>query len=650
MSKIEKVISISLDDKTKTGLDKIEQTFKDVDSSIKKAEGTSANLRKELKQLQNDLLSGKFTGEEFKQAEQRAGELKDTISDLSAKIKVLGSDTRTLDGVISAAEGLAGGFAIAQGAAALFGDENKELEKALLKVQSAMAILNGIQAVANVLQKESAARVLASTIIERIRNFVKTGSVALNKQETASTVALTVATGAQTVATQGATLATKALRIALISTGIGAIVVGVMALVAAWNEYNDTAEESTETQKDLNDEIEEGIKANERYRLSTNELNDIVKLRTKIALEEARKRGASDKEMRDIEAAGIQEQINNITKIIQAQRYRTTITREERKALVEEQKGLQDELTLLIAKGETDDFLAKKAADKKREDERIKRFEKEKAETIKNGEDIQAALNRIAQKRLDEEQAYKDKAAAILKGVSESNETPAQKLEREYRENLAILEKAHANTLTLTAKFITDKKALEDAAAEETKRKQLSDEQAIADAKLAIQNSYLDSLAGLAGIVGALAGKNKDLQRIALIAESAAGIAKIIINTQAANSAAVLKYAPLPGGQALSAAEIVANKISAGIGIAANVVATSKALSAIGGGGGVSSSSVGGAAPQAQFNIVGQGPANRLSETVANREQQPLRAYVVGSDVTSQQSLDRNKINNSTFL
>jgi len=58
----------------------------------------------------------------------------------------------------------------------------------------------------------------------------------------------------------------------------------------------------------------------------------------------------------------------------------------------------------------------------------------------------------------------------------------------------------------------------------------------------------------------------------------------------------------------------------------------------------------GAAAPQAQFNIVGQGPANRLAETVANREQQPLRAYVVGSDVTSQQSLDRNKINNSTFL
>ena len=643
MSKIEKVISISLDDKTKTGLDKIEQTFKDVDSSIKKAEGTSANLRKELKQLQNDLLSGKFTGEEFKQAEQRAGELKDTISDLSAKIKVLGSDTRTLDGVISAAEGLAGGFAIAQGAAALFGDENKELEKALLKVQSAMAILNGIQAVANVLQKESAARVLASTIIERIRNFVKTGSVALNKQETASTVALTVATGAQAAATEGATIATKALRIALISTGIGAIVIGVVALVAAWKEYNSTA-------KDTEKEEEKRKKSLELTNQILQQQIDELDTQTYLELNNAKKRGASEKELYNIKLKALKDE----EMLLEKYKAFNNLSTEDNKKTADRIVEIQKERIKLTSDFETEDYLKNKKAREDRaaeaEKKRKEKFEKEKAETIKNGEDIQASLNRIAQKRLDDEQAYKDKAAAILKGVSQSNETPAQKLEREYRENLAILEKAHANTLTLTAKFITDKKALEDADAKETKRKQLSDEQAIADAKLAIQNSYLDSLAGLAGIVGALAGKNKDLQRIALIAESAAGIAKIIINTQAANSAAVLKYAPLPGGQALSAAEIVANKISAGIGIAANVVATSKALSAIGGGGSASSSSVGGAAPQAQFNIVGQGPANRLSETVANREQQPLRAYVVGSDVTSQQSLDRNKINNSTFL
>ena len=154
MSDLKKVISIDLSDNTKQGFDNIEQTFKDVDNSIKKAEGTTNNLRTELKQLQKDLLSGKFTGEEFVQATNRAGELRDSIGDLNARIKVLGSDTRTLDGLIGAAEGIAGGFALAQGAAGLFGSENDALEKSLLKVQSSMAVLQGLQAVANTYKKK----------------------------------------------------------------------------------------------------------------------------------------------------------------------------------------------------------------------------------------------------------------------------------------------------------------------------------------------------------------------------------------------------------------------------------------------------------------------------------------------------------------
>jgi len=223
MSKIEKVISISLDDKSKTGLDKIEQTFKDVDSSIKKAEGTSVNLRRELKQLQNDLLAGKFTGEEFKQAEQRAGELKDTIADLSAKIKVLGSDTRTLDGLIGAAEGLAGGFAIAQGAAALLGGENKQLEETLLKVQSSLAILNGIQAVANVLQKESAASVLISTTAQNL----------------------------YTLAVGESTGALRIFRLALAATGIGLLIIAIGELIANWDKLSQAIGGSTQKMKDL---------------------------------------------------------------------------------------------------------------------------------------------------------------------------------------------------------------------------------------------------------------------------------------------------------------------------------------------------------------------------------------------------------------
>ena len=45
------------------------------------------------------------------------------------------------------------------------------------------------------------------------------------------------------------------------------------------------------------------------------------------------------------------------------------------------------------------------------------------------------------------------------------------------------------------------------------------------------------------------------------------------------------------------------------------------------------------------FNVVGNNGINQLAQL----QQQPIKAYVVGSDVTTQQALDRNRINNSTL-
>lgn len=73
-----------------------------------------------------------------------------------------------------------------------------------------------------------------------------------------------------------------------------------------------------------------------------------------------------------------------------------------------------------------------------------------------------------------------------------------------------------------------------------------------------------------------------------------------------------------------------------------------------GSGGGASAGSDGGGggaqAPQANFNIVGSSGTNQLAQSINNKQNQPIQAYVVGSQVTSQQALDRNKQDNSTFL
>lgn len=48
-----------------------------------------------------------------------------------------------------------------------------------------------------------------------------------------------------------------------------------------------------------------------------------------------------------------------------------------------------------------------------------------------------------------------------------------------------------------------------------------------------------------------------------------------------------------------------------------------------------------------QFNMVGTSGINQLAQSVA--QDRPLRAYVVGSDVTTQQELDRKKVTTSSF-
>jgi hypothetical protein len=217
------------------------------------------------------------------------------------------------------------------------------------------------------------------------------------------------------------------------------------------------------------------------------------------------------------------------------------------------------------------------------------------------------------------------------------------------------------------AKFLEDTTALVDALeAEDSRRveneKKTSDEsikisQAEADAKLAIQNAVLDNVAGGIGILKQLGEKNKALQKAAIIAENAAGIARIIINTKAANAKAIAA-SPLTVGQPW----VTINTISGALGVAGSLLATKKALSELGGGsasgGSVGNAPSGGAAASAttaaatpaaapQFNVVGTSGQNQIAQSLGN--QPPVKAFVVSNDVTTAQSLDRNIVKTATI-
>jgi hypothetical protein len=126
-----------------------------------------------------------------------------------------------------------------------------------------------------------------------------------------------------------------------------------------------------------------------------------------------------------------------------------------------------------------------------------------------------------------------------------------------------------------------DKKAIEAAAAVEEQRR-------------AIQQQGLEVAAQGVKLIASLFEKSKGVQKASVIAESAIGIAKMIISNKVANAGALAKYSTIPGGAALAAIEIKLNNVSTGIGVAANVAATAKALQALGGGAAPAPPSVGG--------------------------------------------------------
>lgn len=178
-------------------------------------------LKSELREIKASLNAMELAGEtgtaQFRDLSLRAGELEDQIGDTNQQIKILASDSKNLDAVVSGVTGLVGAFTLAQGAVGLFGAENEELNAALLKVNSAMAVLQGLQAVAETLNKDSAFSVIflsgaratdtAAATAQAAATVAHTAAVAA---ETAATQVLVAAEGELTIATAAATAAAAA--------------------------------------------------------------------------------------------------------------------------------------------------------------------------------------------------------------------------------------------------------------------------------------------------------------------------------------------------------------------------------------------------------------------------------------------------------
>lgn len=194
--------------------------------NVEKTEEKQVSLRAELRKMSEELNRMKAAGLEGSEAYQalfkEAANLTDELADTKAALRSAGSDTAVFDGLISGAQGLMGGLTAAQGAVAMFAGENEDMEKILVKVTSSMAILQGLQAVGEALNKDSA---FAVNILSKFK-----------KADVVATEAQTAATGAQTLATRAGTIAAKGFGLALKAMGIGLIIGLIAYLVVNWDK------------------------------------------------------------------------------------------------------------------------------------------------------------------------------------------------------------------------------------------------------------------------------------------------------------------------------------------------------------------------------------------------------------------------------
>ena len=222
-------------------LDKIIDKFNRIDQSAAPIKKKLRDLKSIMAQMNLDGLTGT---DQFTLIAEKAGALSDAMGDASAAIKQYANDTFKLQAGIEAFQGIAAAATVATGVMGLLGTENEKVEQAILKVQSAMAIMNGVQQIANTLNKDSA-------LMLRIKSIWTAAN-------TTATGANTVATGANTAATIANTTAqkawnmTKAIGKALFGDWTGLVLVGAAALgtyALATSNASDEEEEHNEKLK-----------------------------------------------------------------------------------------------------------------------------------------------------------------------------------------------------------------------------------------------------------------------------------------------------------------------------------------------------------------------------------------------------------------
>lgn len=157
------------------------------------AKGLTTQIENQTKQLALLRLEGKRGTAEYQQLSKETAILRDAVKDATAEITRTVSDTSNLDAVLSFAAGASGGFAAFTGAMELFGSESEEVQEAQKKLQAAIAITTGVQAIQNAVQKQSAIMLGISRLQMAALSKAQVYNRLVTMQGTKATLAATIA-------------------------------------------------------------------------------------------------------------------------------------------------------------------------------------------------------------------------------------------------------------------------------------------------------------------------------------------------------------------------------------------------------------------------------------------------------------------------
>ena len=596
--------SIKAVDNSATNLD---ATFEEVYGDLKPLTARMGEAEDRLYEL---ALAGKQSSEEFKDLLTSVSNYRKT--QIQTDMAVDAASVTLGQKLTGSLEAVSSGFTIAQGIMGTFGAESEDVEKAILKVQSAMAITQGL-----------------TTLRESVK----------------SVQALSTVVKASTVFQKAATAAQWLWNTAMSANPIGAVVAGVTALIVAGYKLIKFFQNSSDANEKAAKATEHNTKALKNQSLQASQSSTKLQTYNDHQYNLAKAAGASSEELRKLALKHKEEEVALNKK--NAVLARATFLRE------------RDTLAALKASDASDDVIEKQEELTKSSYD----FFKKQNEILSNSYKERAALRRsqevevVAERKAAKDKAIEDANEAKEK-AKEAKEKAKEEAEKRLEDRKREVEKFNEqelelNTLTDDLKKSqadkerdkelerikmfadADLKRSENELAQSNARKLIAEEEY--SQKIELANAASNTLSQLADLVGKQTAAGKAL-----------GIASATINTYVGVTEALQQKSTLP-----SPFDVVAKVANV-----ATVLATGfKAVKAItsvkvpAGGGASASSPVsisGGASATAapQFNVVGTSGQNQIAQSLGN--QAPVKAYVVSNDVTTAQSLDRNIVKTAT--